>query len=264
MKSLHFLFSPFCFFLILGSGCASVPKANPPTPQSESTPRPTPTLHSVTLPLDRPVAIPAVYKRYYVGLLSDGPSYRFAHPPSELIVREEGDRWAANASTAGLSAGPTLGYQSSAFHPGANAAAGAASDAWQQPRGVVGAGVGHVRRCGHSPAGLGGCQAQLPRRRSHAEVPPQGCRHQGRSRRPGDTAQDTAVVAHMMGKAAMAKIACLSQFASTRWLHPSRLFRASSGAWRRTEAANLSGCRLPVRVRASTRLRTSSVCSRSS
>jgi len=117
MKSPNFLFSPLWFFLILGSGCASVPKANPPTPQSEPTPRPTPPVHTVTQPIDRPAVIPAVYKRYYVGLLSDGPRNRFAHPPSELIVREDDDRWAANASPVGLSAGPTLGYRSSAFHP---------------------------------------------------------------------------------------------------------------------------------------------------
>jgi hypothetical protein len=49
--------------------------------------------------------------------MTDGPHNRYAHPPSAFIVREADERWSANGSPAVVSAGPTLGYQSSAFHP---------------------------------------------------------------------------------------------------------------------------------------------------
>ena len=109
------LFFPLWAFLMLSSGCASVSKPKALTPQPA--PASATVAPAITQPFARPPLIPAVYKRYYVGLLSDGPRNRFAHPPSELIVREDEERWTANGSAAGLSAGPTLGYQSSAFHP---------------------------------------------------------------------------------------------------------------------------------------------------
>lgn len=102
-----------------GSGCSYLPKAKlapqPATALSPAlAPRPT-----VEAPLQRPPIIPAVYKRYYVGLapVGSGPSARFARAPGEFIVREAEEQWSSSGGVAGTVSGPTLGYRSSAFSP---------------------------------------------------------------------------------------------------------------------------------------------------
>jgi hypothetical protein len=99
------------FLSLCFAGCATSPK-----PQAATAPV-RPIFEQASAPLAQPPVIPAVYKRYYVGLVSDGPTGRFARPPGEFIVRESDERWNSAGGASSSDRGPSLGYQSSAFHP---------------------------------------------------------------------------------------------------------------------------------------------------